>query len=88
MRSLVWFRRDLRITDNAALFHAAKETTEGVIGLYVITPEQWQEHDDAPCKVKFWLDNLAALSNELAKLRIPLRIESCESFAEVPGTDC
>ena len=26
-----------------------------------ITPEQWLAHDDAPCKVDFWLRNLQHL---------------------------
>ena len=86
MKSLVWFRRDLRVADNKALFHAAREATEGVIGIYVITPQQWLQHDDAACKVKFWLDNLRELSLALEKLQIPLRIKTCDSFAEVPET--
>lgn len=84
MRSLVWFRRDLRVADNTALFQAAQESDAGVIALFVITPGQWTKHDDADCKVKFWLDNLAALSIELAKLRIPLRIETSDSFSDIP----
>ena len=87
MRTLVWFRRDLRVEDNAALFHAAQESgKDGVIGLFVIPPQQWQEHDEAVCKVKFWLDNLVELSAELAKLRIPLRIETTDCFSGIPET--
>lgn len=84
MRSLVWFRRDLRVSDNRALFQASLDSKDGVIGLYIVTPGQWKKHDDAACKVKFWLDNLDVLSAELAKLRIPLLIETCDSFADVP----
>ncbi len=86
MKSLVLFRRDLRVTDNHALFYAARESQAGVIALFIVTPQQWKEHDDADCKVKFWLDNLSALSMELAKLNIPLCVESCDSFTEVPET--
>lgn len=86
MRSVVWFRRDLRVADNTALFQAAKESEQGLIGLFVICPRQWKQHDDADGKVKFWLDNLFALSTELAKLRIPLRIETTELFSDVPET--
>ncbi len=84
MRSLVWFRRDLRIEDNRALHHAALDSTDGMIALFVITPQQWQQHDDAPAKVSFWLRNLELLSQSLAKLNIPLVIETCDTFDQVP----
>lgn len=85
MNSLVWFRRDLRVADNVALHNAAAAGADGhVVGLFVITPEQWKQHDDADVKVAFWLENLRCLSAELQKLNIPLRIEVCETFAQVP----
>lgn len=84
MNTVIWFRRDLRIRDNSALYHAAKKSHDQLIGLYVITPEQWKEHDDANCKIKFWLDCVQELSDDLDKLNIPLRIESCRSFADTP----
>ena len=83
MASLMWFRRDLRVLDNTAL-HNASQFKEGVVGLFIITPEQWLEHGDADCKIKFWLENLNELSERLAKFNIPLIIETCDSFAEVP----
>ncbi|MEM7454758.1 MAG: deoxyribodipyrimidine photo-lyase [Planctomycetota bacterium] len=88
MRSLVWFRRDLRVSDNTALHHGCEMADDGVIGLYVITPEQWQAHDDAGCKVKFWLDNLRGLSAILSLLNIPLLIRACGTFSEVPELVC
>ncbi len=84
MRSLVWFRRDLRVSDNSALFHAAQQSKAGVVGLFIITPQQWKSHDDADCKVRFWLDNLRELSRSLAKLRIPLLVAKCGGFSQVP----
>lgn len=84
MRSLIWFRRDLRVADNAALFHATRDAKSGAVGLFVITPDQWKRHDDAACKVKFWLENLTALSDALAKLRIPLRVETVDLFDALP----
>ena len=71
MRSLVWFRRDLRINDNPALHHAVEATIDGTVGLFVITPKQWLEHDDSPAKVSFWLRNLQALSESLKKAEHP-----------------
>ena len=84
MPSLVWFRRDLRVHDNSALHHAAKESDE-LIGLFIITPQQWKEHDDADVKISFWIENLRCLSEELGKLNIPLLIRACDSFEESPS---
>lgn len=84
MRSLVWFRRDLRVLDNTALSAAAKES-DSVVGLFLITPKQWKQHDDADAKIKFWLDNLKCLSDSLSQLNIPLLIETCDSFDDCPA---
>jgi deoxyribodipyrimidine photo-lyase len=87
MNNLVWFRRDLRVNDNSALHHAAKSASKdgGVVGLFVVTAQQWQEHDDAAGKVAFWLENLRQLATSLEKLNIPLRVESCDDFQSVPA---
>ncbi len=84
MRNLVWFRRDLRVTDNSALFQAAKQADEGVLGVYFVTPVQWKQHDDADCKINFWIENLLLLSESLAKLNIPLVVKTCDTFDTVP----
>ena len=86
MRNLIWFRRDLRIADNTALYNAAKHSDEGVVALYIVTPQQWKQHDDANCKVSFWIENLRLLSAALAKLNIPLVIEVCDWFEDAPAT--
>ncbi len=84
-RALVWFRRDLRICDNPALSHACHlvkgKAGNGVIGLYVITPKQWQRHDDASVKIDFWRRNLQQLSQSLDKLNIPLLIKTVDDFS-------
>ncbi len=85
MRTLIWFRRDLRIIDNSALFNAAKHSSDGVVALFVITPLQWKQHDDADCKVSFWIENLRSLSASLARLNIPLLIKTCDTFGEAPA---
>lgn len=84
MNNLVWFRRDLRVNDNSALFHAAKRAKAGVVGVYFITPLQWKQHADADCKVNFWLENLRLLSESLAKLNIPLIVKTCDKFDDIP----
>jgi len=84
MKNLVWFRRDLRLKDNTALSHACKDADDGVVAVFYMTPDQWREHDDADLKVDFWLRNLAALSKSLAEINIPLLIEKCNRFSDVP----
>ena len=71
MRSVVWFRNDLRVLDNPAL-HNACLTSNQVIGVYIITEEQWKEHDDAKCKVSFILRAVESLRKSLEKINIPL----------------
>ena len=56
MRQLIWLRSDLRVHDNRAL-HAALAAGP-TLAVYLITPGQWRAHDDAPCKIDFWLRNL------------------------------
>lgn len=85
MRTLIWFRRDLRVLDNTALFQASQLSDEGVVGLFIITPQQWKQHDEAACKVKFWLENLKVLSANLRQLGIPLLVQTCDGFEEVPA---
>lgn len=81
-RQLVWLRSDLRLRDNSAL-HAAAERGP-VIALYLLSPGQWQRHDDAPCKVDFWLRNLRELRAGLDQRRIPLLIRTADHWDEAP----
>ncbi|MBZ5756277.1 deoxyribodipyrimidine photo-lyase [Pseudomonas sp. S5(2021)] len=83
MTQLIWLRSDLRAHDNTAL--AAAMEAGPTLALYVITPAQWQAHDDAPCKVDFWLRNLAELSAELGRLNVPLLIRQAADWQGLPA---
>ena len=64
--ALVWFRRDLRLADNAALTHALK-TAQRIVPVYLHAPE---EDGDWPpgAASRWWLHHsLAALSESLAQ---------------------
>ena len=69
---LIWFRQDLRIHDHAALWHAAQQGP--CIALAVLSPEQWQLHQDARIKTDFYLRRLKYLKQQLQQLNIPLII--------------
>ncbi|MGP1310689.1 MAG: cryptochrome/photolyase family protein, partial [Phycisphaerales bacterium] len=70
--------------DNPALHAAAAGATRGAVALYVVSPKDWERHDDAPVKVEFILRNLAELSEQLGKRNIALLVERAEHFSDVP----
>lgn len=88
-RSLMWFRMDLRVRDNRALMEACRgaggKAGAGVVAVFVISPGEWKAHDFAPAKVDLMLRTLDVLSEDLAKLNIPLLIEEAKEPKEIPG---
>lgn len=80
---LIWLRSDLRQHDNTAL--AAAVARGPTVAVYLLSPQQWLEHDDAPCKVDFWLRNLDELSKSLAALNIPLLIRTAAHWDQAPA---
>jgi len=83
-RNVMWFRNDLRVRDNPALWHAAQ--SGAVIGLFVITPVQWQQHRLAGCRIDFILRTLHVLRKDLDALGIPLVVIEAASFSAVADT--
>ncbi|MEH6389199.1 MAG: deoxyribodipyrimidine photo-lyase [Pseudomonas profundi] len=83
MRQLMWFRSDLRVQDNTALTAAMQAGP--TIAVFLLSPGQWQAHDDAPCKVDFWLRNLAMLQRELKKLNVPLLVRHARRWPDTAG---
>lgn len=81
-RQLLWLRNDLRIQDNTALTAAMQAGP--TLAIYLISPAQWLAHDDAPCKVDFWLRNLVESQKDLAALNVPLLIRRAEQWQHAP----
>lgn len=82
-----WFKRDLRVRDNTALSLASKLAQEkgvGVIGLWVMSPQDWEAHLVSPAKCDFELRSVEVLQAELKELGIPLHIEVTEERKSVP----
>ena len=79
-RTLVWFRSDLRIEDNAAL-KTASERGE-VLGVFTIVPAQWERHDWGENKVAFALASVRELHARLAEKGIPLQVLECQLFTD------
>ena len=83
-RVLHWFRNDLRVADNPALFAAAEAAQGELLTCFLCAPAQWYRHDWGDLRQAWLLDNLLALRSELAERNIPLLILSTESFDEQP----
>ncbi|MFN7330928.1 MAG: deoxyribodipyrimidine photo-lyase, partial [Bacteroidota bacterium] len=62
--TLFWFRRDLRLQDNAALFHALKEN-ESVLPIFIFDTEILNKLEDkADLRVAFIHQSLALMQQQ------------------------
>lgn len=69
-RALVWFKRDLRVRDHAPLTEAVR--FDEALALFVIEPE-WLASPECDARhVRFLLDALAPLRDDLAARGLPL----------------
>jgi deoxyribodipyrimidine photo-lyase len=80
---LVWFRSDLRVQDNPALYHASKDSTS-LSAVYIHCPGQDKLHGIGARKLNFINDNLLLLKESLAEHSIELHILQCEFYSQVP----
>ena len=79
---LIWFRNDLRLHDHAALWHTAQ--SRQCLALVILSPEQWQLHQDAPIKIDFYLRRLKILKQQLEALNMPLLILNIPRWKDIP----
>ncbi|MCS7033531.1 MAG: deoxyribodipyrimidine photo-lyase, partial [Phycisphaerae bacterium] len=71
MPVIVWFRRDLRLHDNTALSHAARESPDGVvIPVFVFDDAILKHPDTGGAIVAFMLGCLRDLSDSLSRLGV------------------
>ena len=66
MLNVVWFKRDLRITDHAPLLQAVQEGM--VAPLFVVEPDYWAQPTCSARQWRFVARSLAALRTQLAVL--------------------
>jgi deoxyribodipyrimidine photo-lyase len=66
--NLLWMRRDLRLEDNTALFHALK-TRENVLPLYIFNPDFLERNEFKPVfRVNFIYETIREMKNWLEKI--------------------
>lgn len=80
--SLHWFRRDLRLTDNTALHHATRASTQ-VVPVYILS--EWKKKHDwtGPARQHFLCGNLEALAKNLETLGSQLILRSGDAVVEL-----
>ena len=64
MKSLFWFRGDLRLDDNPGL-KACFEISEEVHAIYIFSKKQLNLHNEANVKIDFLIKNLISLESDL-----------------------
>ncbi len=72
--NIVWFKRDLRVWDHAAL--AAAAAVGPVLPLYIVEPDLWAQPDLSARHYTFLTESLNSLSPSLARLGQPLIIRT------------
>lgn len=82
-RGLIWFRSDLRVSDNLALSEACVGS-EALYAVFILTPKTWQSHGVSTAKIHFLLQNLIELSDTLWRQGIALLIRSVDYFSDCP----
>ena len=70
MNCLVWFKRDLRVTDHTPL--AAAAARGSVLPLYVFEPKYWELPDVSKRQFDFVNESVSDLAENLRDLGIPL----------------
>ena len=78
---LIWFRQDLRIHDQTALWHATQAGS--TIAIVYLSPEQWKLHDDAPIKIDLYLRQLQQLKKiGLKRISMTTNAHYLKKYAE------
>lgn len=74
MTVLVWFKRDLRVTDHPALCWAVAQGG-GIVPVYVVEPEYWQEPDTSARQFQFMIECVEHLRGALRALGSDLVVQ-------------
>ena len=84
MHTLVWFRNDLRVADNPALFHSC--TQGNVTACYIHASNYWKRLGYSLGKKDFLVGSLLVLEKTLTQLGIPLHVIEATNHQDIPQT--
>lgn len=83
-KHLLWFRSDLRVHDNPALYQATKDA-DSLLAVYIRCPAQERLHDRGQRQLDFIDEHIQQLKTFLHQHKIKLHLLECDLYAEVPG---
>lgn len=81
---LIWFREDLRIQDNPALYYGALD--DSIAAIYIFCEKFFKQHDISNNKFNFIYHGLLKLQEDLANLNIALHCISVDSLEDCGKT--
>ncbi|WP_321504429.1 deoxyribodipyrimidine photo-lyase [Breoghania sp.] len=81
---IVWFRDDLRLADNPALFHAARSGAP-VLALYLLEPEDALRRQPGAAALWWLHGSLESLGRDLASRGVPLSLLRGSAHATLPA---
>ena len=79
MTNLFIFSNDLRLQDNEALYEASLNA-DALEAVFLFSPNKWKLHNESSLKIKFQLNNLEILKEQLERLNINLKILKAENI--------
>ncbi|KTF16779.1 deoxyribodipyrimidine photo-lyase [Pseudoalteromonas sp. H105] len=86
MDTIFWFRRDLRLFNNFALYDAIESGCHDAV--FCVTPEQWVQHGVAPIQVDLLKRRVAYLGPLLSEHGIKLHVLNCKDYTSSVSVLC
>ena len=71
--NIVWFKRDLRVSDHSPLASAVAQGR--TLALYILEPLMWQEKDLDARHYEFLLESILDLKSQLKKINLTLTVK-------------
>ncbi|BAC24328.1 phrB [Wigglesworthia glossinidia endosymbiont of Glossina brevipalpis] len=80
--NLIWFRKDLRLNDNPALYYACVDEYKSASGILILNKKKWNEKIVSKNRIRFMYKNIFSLKRNLKKIGIELIFYTCRDFFE------
>ncbi|WP_339615075.1 deoxyribodipyrimidine photo-lyase [uncultured Gilvimarinus sp.] len=85
MNTLMWFRSDLRLSDNPALYHGLKACEGEMLGCYILCQQFIDEHPINPRQLWFIYEHLKLLQQAFARAGRAFKVLTVKNASDVPA---